>query len=82
MNLLKLFLVEILERRIGTQGSMMKGNILRAGMVLISVVTVTIITDFSTIMVLIGATCCSLLGKCLRRIFHIDKIRKKLKISK
>ena len=43
----------------------MKGNILRAGLVLITIVTVCIITDFSTIMVLIGATCCSLLGKCL-----------------
>ena len=49
----------------GIQGSVMKGNILRAGLVLITIVTVCIITDFSTIMVLIGATCCSLLGKCL-----------------
>ena len=43
----------------------MKGNALRAGLVLVTVITVCIITDFSTIMVLIGATCCSLLGKCL-----------------
>ena len=61
----KIILVEIIERRIGIQGSVMKGNILRAGLVLITIVTVCIITDFSTIMVLIGATCCSLLGKCL-----------------
>ena len=61
---LKIISVEIIERRIGIQGSVMKGNILRAGLVLITIVTVCIITDFSTIMVLIGATCCSLLGKC------------------
>ena len=64
-ELLKIISVEIIERRIGIQGSVMKGNILRAGLVLITIVTVCIITDFSTIMVLIGATCCSLLGKCL-----------------
>lgn len=70
--------VEILERRLGTQSSMLKGNMLRAGMVLITVVTVTIITDFSTIMVLIGATCCSLLAFILPALTHLRIFRTRL----
>lgn len=70
--------IEILERRLGTQSSIMKGNLLRAGMVLISVVTVTIITDFSTIMVLIGATCCSLLAFILPALTHLRIFRSRL----
>ena len=57
------YLVEILERRLGTSNDYWKGNVLRGTCVLVSAVTVTLIPDFSTIMVLIGATCCSLLGK-------------------
>jgi proton-coupled amino acid transporter len=70
--------VEIIERRIGIQGSVMKGNILRAGLVLITIVTVCIITDFSTIMVLIGATCCSLLAFILPAITHLRIFRNRL----
>jgi len=70
--------VEIIERRMGIQGSVMKGNILRAGLVLITIVTVCIITDFSTIMVLIGATCCSLLAFILPAITHLRIFRNRL----
>ena len=63
ITILTSLLVEILERRFGTANDYWKGNVLRGTCVLISAVTVTIIPDFSTIMVLIGATCCSLLGR-------------------
>ena len=69
------YLVEILERRLGTSNDYWKGNVLRGTCVLVSAVTVTLIPDFSTIMVLIGATCCSLLGK-FSFIYHPQNVQK------
>lgn len=63
--------VEILERRLGTVNNPWKGNLLRASIVICSVIVVLIIPDFSTIMVLIGATCCSLLAFILPALSHL-----------
>lgn len=70
--------VEILERRLGTANNYCKGNILRGTIVLASAIVVTIITDFSTIMVLIGATCCSLLAFILPGLTHLKVFRGRL----
>lgn len=63
--------IEILERRLGTVNHFWKGNLLRASVVILSVIVVLIIPDFSTIMVLIGATCCSLLAFILPSLLHM-----------
>jgi len=63
--------IEILERRLGTVNHFWKGNLLRASVVISSIIVVLIIPDFSTIMVLIGATCCSLLAFILPSLLHM-----------
>nr|CAB3266252.1 proton-coupled amino acid transporter 3 [Phallusia mammillata] len=75
--------VQILEKRCkGTFSSYIAGNFLRAGMVAMTGLVVLIIPSFSTLMSLVGATCCSLLAFIMPALFHLRIFRSEMTLSK
>lgn len=65
-------IIQILEKRLKMEySSWMKGNALRSGMVLLCMFIVLLIPSFSTLMSLVGATCCNLLAFILPAVFHL-----------
>ncbi|XP_030836594.1 amino acid transporter AVT3B isoform X2 [Strongylocentrotus purpuratus] len=64
--------IRILEKRLLTDpnNEVIKANLLRLGMVLLTAVVVVLIPNFTTLMALVGATCCTLLAFILPGLIH------------
>ncbi|XP_071504663.1 uncharacterized protein [Diadema antillarum] len=64
--------IRILEKKFLSDPSneVTKGNLLRLGMVLTTAVVVVLIPNFTTLMALVGASCCTLLAFILPGIIH------------
>ncbi|CAK8697537.1 unnamed protein product [Clavelina lepadiformis] len=75
--------IQIIEKRCGsTFSSFMAGNLLRAGMVVVTGLIVLIIPSFSTLMSLVGATFCSLLAFIMPALFHMKIFKSDMTKSK
>ncbi|XP_046372025.2 amino acid transporter AVT3B-like isoform X1 [Haliotis rufescens] len=75
--------MKILERYTITDAdkNYLKGNILRACMVLCTGVVVLMIPNFANLMALVGASCCTLLAFILPGIFHLRIFSQSLSLS-
>nr|XP_054754826.1 uncharacterized protein LOC129260858 isoform X1 [Lytechinus pictus] len=64
--------IRIMEKRLinDPNNEVIKGNFLRLGMVLLTAVVVVLIPNFTTLMALVGATCCTLLAFILPGLIH------------
>ncbi|XP_065347558.1 uncharacterized protein LOC135944493 isoform X1 [Cloeon dipterum] len=63
--------LELLEARYIISDGLLKGNLLRLFLVLLTGVIVSVVPNFGTLMALIGSSCCTLLAFILPGLFHL-----------